>query len=766
MKTKLQNLFFLLSLVGLAGCGAGGQSNASLQVSRAFAMTNPNFGGGLIITGKNLTTGKSFSKGLTTTMSFRISLDKGAWLISATGWDGGSASNVPFGGTPYCGKVQQTLVGDTESVDLNVSAEECASTFFAGSHVDTISTPNSVKKLGLINTCNTFFDGAIAPTDQISTKIVAAGPGSDSFCESVAPDLKTDVESVKIFAIDKTLVTEVLSFGFSSGCIKAGTAKSIINPASVSVPSNPYQSGTDLRIPVGGTPFAIITYKDNSCTDQVAVFPFRNGLGSGDPTKFDSLLYTHNSNDLKLILPANDLRRGLSPLAALAPYFEMYNAGSQARFATHPSSLGTAQFHSLLTTGNKAVVEGQNTCTSIGSGTYVNGASCSVVDGKAVVTYEGTTEGLGDFMLNGTTYYTYVDNMTFGKNRFESQKLSMEILGHDGDDSINNFFNLDKHDDKKYGFLSRAREMFLPNGAGGVIGVTNTSDTFATACLNQTSDKTISIFNFEKNALETYRVILENSVTSSPSKFTCDNTNLDPSTCSSSYDKRMMIFDYKVSAVAPMMVFEFNCTDLMGRMERNELEIKGAQKFENREIISWNTSPNSNLSYQRFEFLTWSKEFLYSSGWNQIGDFRSMARVKKTDSDNYEIYSYKFNSRKNGANYDQMLDYKRLKTSGTTNLQYISDGVFASNASLNYVLTNSSFNSQLDRVPASENTDNMFDPNSSFPQGPSGTQLTLTSLTSDFTNADKINDTLPLKLRSLEGTGFTNSFGTSFMTSP
>lgn len=768
MKAFLPTLIALSSLLSVVSCGSGGQSSASLQVSRAFAMTNPNFGGGLIIAGKNLSTGKTFSKGLTTSMSLNIVLDKGTWLITATGWDGGSPSNVPFGGLPYCGKVTKDLSNDNETIDLSVTTAECATSFFSGAHADTAAS--TIKTLSLINTCNTFYDGNVFPTDVISSSVVSSGSATDSFCENIANDLQTKVESVKIYALNKDIKSTEPTLGFPSGCIKASTLKSRIETGSSS-PANPYQSGKELKLPVGGIPFYIVTYRDNSCAEPIARYPFKNGLGAGNPEEFDHLLLARNSSDIKLVLPGNDMRRGYTPFQAIMPFFKRYNSGTFQKFLTAPATVGTYKFHGIISQPNSVILDNVNTCSTVtNDGTYVTSASCTDLGDEVQISFTGSTEGTGSFTMNSISYGVYMANATFGQSRYSIQRLSMELLGHDGDENIKRFYDLKNHDNDSYGALSIVRDIFSSHAAGGALGISNGANTFANECLARTADKEVSVFNWEKMQQETFRVVLSNSVIADPTSFTCNNTSTDESDCFTNgeiFEKRMVIYDYRVSAATPSFAMEFNCTTKLGKLEMNIVDIEGAKKDEVKQIVNWNTDEASNLQYQRFERLLIGKQYkdVGSNTWIQIGEHRQMARVMKTGTDDYEAWAFSFNTHKNGSSFDQAIAYQRLKTASTTNLNYINTTAGMNHSNPYEILTDSANSILLARSPTSESGDNIFSPANVFPQGSGGTSATFNALSTDFATADNFNDSVSFNIATLNTNAFNvNMFGTSFLT--
>lgn len=770
MKTFLPHLIILTTLTGLTGCGS--KAVGKLEVSQSFATTNTSFGGGLVISGKHLSSGRTFSHSILSGKEMRINLESGVWKISAVGWDGGGAagSEKLFAGNTFCGTVQADLVSASTVVDLNITQINCNSAEFSAGHVD---GAGNLKNFDAVITCNSFFNPAINLNASIASQIVPDSSSSDYFCESVslANDLKSKVQAVSISAMEKLPGQVLPTAGFSTGCMSGLAAnESIVYPTNV---SNPY-NGYTVKLPFSNLPLIVTTYKDTTCAQPVAVYHFENGLQAGSPD-FDHLLQSRTTSAMKLLLPGSDLRKVYSPLIGLMPSFKNYDNGSGIKlFRTEPSGLNSYDFHGK--TGlNSINLTDVNTCSTITVFSNMTAPLCILApDGKGVkVSFNGSSPGTASFTLNTINYSVYLTANAFEDNRFESQKLAMDLIGHAGDNSVDNFFGVGDQDEKNYGVLSQARNMFSGNGAGGVLGIADKNQTFENACLALNTSKEIKVYNYEKLMLETYRVDIHNSVVGAPTKFHCVTANMDPSSCSTgiTYDKRMLIYDYKQSAVAPMMVMEFSCSELVGSLEIQSTEIESSVKKVYQQIVNWNTETTSNLSLQRFEQMTRSKRFLNVSGaWVLENENRSMSRVRKFDAlTNYEIWHYHFNSNKNASNlFDQRLGLNRIKSQniGTT-LHFLSVSENGSGlVSSSLMLSDGAYSTIQNRALLTETMAKSFDPYTLFPQSMTTSAFAINPESSDFANSTLINDVAPFLPGTLGTASFNNSFGGSFFTSP
>lgn len=149
---------FVLFLFLLASCGGGG-TNVKLEVSHNFqfagsAALQAISGGGLMVWGKNSTTGDSFAQSVEGSDSINLNLSNGAWTFYAMAWDGtkdyngtpmSPGTSYPFGGLHRCGVSQEiTLKGEATAVDLSVTNSSCSNTAFKGALTPTFDGSGNV----------------------------------------------------------------------------------------------------------------------------------------------------------------------------------------------------------------------------------------------------------------------------------------------------------------------------------------------------------------------------------------------------------------------------------------------------------------------------------------------------------------------------------------------------------------------------------------------------------------------------------------------
>lgn len=770
MKTMFRNLLCVLPLFLLTACGSGQQTSTSLEVSRSFAVTNPSYGGGLSISGKNITTGQSFSVSLIGQTSVQYSLDAGDWIFTAVGWDGGGTPGTEkiFAGKPFCGLVQQELSGSTASVTLNLSEATCATQAFAG-NLPSGAAGKYARKLKAIVSCNTFFNGPIAATDIVSTKIVNAAT-SLTFCEALSDDLQSDIESIKIHALNKGPYETVANPGITSECMSNdSTNLSVINTDSATSPTNPYGTGYDLRLPLRGVPFIIMAYRDGACTEPLARYVFRQGLLPIHPG-FDHLLLDNNgaNDEVKLILPGSDMKRALSPLAHLVPFFK--KAGG-TRFPTE--ALVAEEFHAFASTTNKMVVE-RASCGTFGTHSNVSvspAPTCIDLGEHIEITYQpATAPSTGYISMDLDTYYFYAETAA-GAPRFASNKILWNLLGPtDPTMGRENFYGEpNKNHDTDYGALSVIRNMFSANGAGGLMFGFDHSLTFENACLNQITERSITIFNYEKMVDESYKVKLHNTKVSTPSPYLRDLVSRDSSVVVEDYDKRMLIWDYQRDLVNPVMVLEFSCSELLGTLESYMVHPHPNGTEHERTITSWNTNTSgTGLENQRFEVL--KHNVTKDSVGTVVRDIRSVSRTDKLPGGNdYANWHYLFKSTFDGTDYDEIIEYYD-QISETNNVCYMRD--LQSVLSYSYLGEifadpNSTIVALRNRAPGS-GTSAYYTIDGTFPQ-----TINLTACASPiplFTTTNgghwiNGNSSLPIMLDSL-GPSFTSEFGGTFFTAP
>lgn len=284
------------------------------------------------------------------------------------------------------------------------------------------------------------------------------------------------------------------------------------------------------------------------------------------------------------------------------------------------------------------------------------------------------------------------------------------------------------------------------------------------------SDLNRTEYNYDRLSLETYRVNIHNSTVASPQKFTCMSGDLNPANCSTGevFDKRMLVYDYKKSAIVPSLVLEFSCATPVGRLETSTMENDLFSKVYQTEIINWNTEVISNLAFQRFDKISIATRYISVAGsWVHESEKRDMVRLQKRGSDNFEIWQYEFKATGSSV-YVQNLSAKRIKNNASTLHAFIESATPTTNADKTYILTNASFTVLQNTTPVSGVGPGQiqFTPSGAFPQTPSASISSFNSLSTDFPTSNLINEASSFKAGALNETGFLSAFGGTFFTSP
>lgn len=766
-----RTLFPILGLFLLcASCGGGGTSSASFEISRSFAMTNPSFGGGLIITGRHLEKGITFTSSLDTTTEVNMQLEKGTWRFSAVAWDGGAAPEVKFDGVTYCGKIDMSLVNDSETIDLNLTSSNCGDSYFTAGHVDTTALPHQFKTLDVIGTCNTFFPTQPLPGSTISTSLAnSTTPGDFCSLAAVPKDLKTEVKGIKIYTQNKSVTQTIPTLGFSSNCL-AETTDSVINP---NFAPNAY-SGRNLRIPYGAIPFTVVTYEDTSCTEVLAKYNFNNGIASSY-SSFDHLLVNNNTSltQMKLFLPGNKIRRAKSPFLALMPSIR---CAGNVPCPTAPGTL-SEDFHGFVNSQNKAILSNESACGAIAhAGSVDIIPTCADLGDEVEITFNGTAAGAGSFTMNTVTYNVYLAAATLEHQRYQTQRSLIDLIGSSNDAIPETFFHPHNRDDdegRAFGALSEVRDMFSPDGPGGVMGISGTPVTFTDACNQISGTKEITLYDSEKMLNETFKITVHNTPTSSPNGLFCNILNRDETDCAlngTGFEKRMVIHAYSFSTFVPVIALEFNCTNFLGRLESRITHFDNYERRQSQEIINWNTDDSSTFSYQRFEKLAFNSEYIYNSvtaNWDLRRTNREMLRFQKKTSDEHESWLYSFNSHWNGTDFEQHLGWQQLltKPTATSYVCMLHNHQNANASDPNYLLEDSSFiGFQTSPVDTSIPAD-YFELNGIWPATVSSTGcgINFTGLTGA---ASMFDGNLDFQLASMQNATFLGKFGTIFLTGP
>lgn len=707
MKNRIFIFSTLLSLFTLAGCGDSGKSKAKLEVSSGFLASNAGFEGGLIISGKNHTTGQIFSVDVVTGVQKQLELPKGQWTFVAVGWDGGTTiggtsgggttnggtssggttnggtlgsgtSLKKFGGVPYCGTTNVLLNASSQTVELNVTPARCGSDdVFASSQFRETSGDYTFLQLKTLKTCNSFYDHSegLLPTTEIYkvlyTKSKLLNPTFCTSADKMPLDLQSKIKSFKIHAINKTPDQPEGSLGFSTSCL---VGNQDYNPSASG--SGDYPSATTpLRLPTK-IPLAIEIFNDNACTKSVAKYVFKSGLEVENPESFDSVFHYTDAGNV-LLLPGTDVRRAVSPFTYLMPSFKCRDNGitlincptlpiiplnTTTPFEYHgtngPSINDTNQPNNELFDSSTKTCDGTYSSTD----TSITNIICAT-DGNGIrLKYykgAGTSGTVSKIRLNGVDTYSIVFTNAlaggFDSKRVTAYSTLTRLIGFSENNFPRSFFNGSKDDNEDtFGALSQIRDML--DVRGSVIGVHNTSVSFKDNCLAiGPTSKTLSIYNNERLTFETYRVEIENPLLDSntPNGYICNSNNPAANSCEdpiNKFHKEMKIFDYKESAIIPSVRIKFSCSESFGKfISQEQNNENNNRRRSEKNYISWNTQ---SLATQRFEKASWQREYELGVLTNER---KSLSRVEMKTEVSYAIWDYGFETRNKGSTWGERI---------------------------------------------------------------------------------------------------------------
>lgn len=768
-------------LLLLTACGGGKGTSTKLEISSSFLMTNPYFGGGLIITGRNLATNEHFSQSIVASSSIRFPLTSGRWEFAAIGWDGGgTGSERPLAGRPYCAINQFEIAGESATINLTLKPEICGTPAFAGTTLPNDSTTYpgfpTLRKLKWALTCNSFIRGI--PHAQITGAIqdhFLQPSDFNTVCDLHAPDMKSEAQSMKIYALNKGPDQLVPELGISTTCLQNASGGTLTYVDLDSV----YGSIFPLRLPLKTIPLGITLYKDPNCDETriVTRFQFKEGLQTVMPGQ-QHLLQSNDqagvsNTEIKLVLAANEFKKGFSSFQHLLPFFKK-NTGP-APFITEPSSVSGGAQYPVFASVPKTIRLESKTCPAEGAHINVTPGtvSCTPSLQGALVTFTATTSSMTATLVMGSESITfYADAEATGRERFETNKNIYRLLGAPlSTSNFEDFFAETKvgDDDAKYGILSKVRSMLKPDGAGGAFGIYDPSMTFQDNCLNTVGDKDAVVFKFENGIPEERRYRVQVSTVTGTRvlpNFTCHNGDYD-STCIGdvSVDKRMLIWDYANDPVLPSIALEFSCADFAGKYQDNIYDDSFLVDIQSQTIINWNTNLSGTWDKQRIETLQSTQ---IKTGSVLQSDKKSISRIRKIDGDNYEGHTYSYHSKRNGSNYDETLiknnyltmvaippyicfDYLNLPLSATSYKGIFSHAPF--NADRSTFAGIGEFLS---------GTGDKFQPNVVFPQPVTGGQNCTWTAYSNLNAGNLVNGNLDFNLDSLQN--LDTAFSSGFMT--
>lgn len=274
----MKHLILISLLSMLAGCG-GGSNTTKLEVSKAFAMSNGYYAGGLIVYGES-SNGNKFSVALDSNLQTTLTLANGTWSFYAIGWDGGSFDKK-FEGVKHCGATTQEI-SSASTVDISVSAAACSTdTAFVNAIKPTNITPSSCGAFYIYNDVNNEYAPATAGTPA-------------NFCSTLPIQFRSPYSYYRVAAEQK--INGVISTKYLSEC--------------------KLMDVDFLSLPTAKIPLTIQKFKTGAdCTSGVANnFTFPDGIEAGNDQNFEHKLLGGN-----LLLPSSKTRRGSSPFMNMQP---------------------------------------------------------------------------------------------------------------------------------------------------------------------------------------------------------------------------------------------------------------------------------------------------------------------------------------------------------------------------------------------------------------------------------------------------------------
>ncbi len=651
--------FVLLATLLLSGCGGGGTTGAKMEVVNGFAVSASGYDGGLIIYGKK-DSGETFSISLTNSTTTTLELTNGAWEFWAVGWEGDTDTTLKFSGQPRCGYGKETLNGTDKTILLAPSTAKCNDDQFASL---AYRDAGVIRDFKYFVTTKSLLKYPVALTDLPSAKMIQAGDSVSSLGPSFPADLKSNIKSVKMFALNQPLAG-AFTRSFSSHCIPTGAFLGVAEPAAS---GKPY-FGKVFKLPTKNIPLSVVLYEKDDCTEEIAAYEFKAGLERS--SNGDHLLQVDAStNRNRLVLPSNDTLKGYSSFMHLLPSLKC-GTGAGMPCKTMPSALPDFV---LFISGSEKIYLKDITCPVTPTNITVIACTPSS-DGGADIEFDTSA-------LSSSSTSSITDgNVTYNIGFQDSSVIADRVKKSAYDDMLsligpnqpflaklflhNNDDDEDENRREAFGKLGRVREHLSPAGAMGILGLSDFNQSFQANCHAISGTREVTLKDDEGS--ETLRIVAS-SATLSPDTYTCvaNNSDATPASCTTAsfaFDKKIQVYNLTTNQL--VMTYTVDCDNLIGKFSsfEEDLEDDGSAKNRSHEIVSWNTDPVSNHLYQRFEFLSQDIEWEYNSGtFVEVRNDRQMGRVFKTGQDKYQIVNFQYHTNYDiaGANRNSSLEQRQ-----------------------------------------------------------------------------------------------------------
>lgn len=611
-----------------------------------MALSNGSYDGGLVIYGRSTTTNQFFTIPLPFTSGSAneatVELNQGSWTFAAVAWDGDPDS---FEGTALCALQSVNLNSTEQTVNLSLSATTCDDVAFGSNTLSSNFLPFSIV------TCGTLY------IDQTPTLLSSDSPG---FCSSSSldPDLRVHAKAFKL-----SVPVQV-----------PGTAFGPYSPLTRCLDLTDGATSTNIRIPAKGMPLQI-ELLESSCADtsekKLVTYPLQFGL-SHAYTIFDRIYFT-TSTFSRLYLPASLSRRGTSPFIASLPSFKCDGTNPCMRVPSNSSDR-------FLGWSNEIFVKAKATGESCSNLLLTNNLKMNSTDVSGSISTGDCREDDGKFYLrmNETIYSACTTSCTIYfdfKNDDNLFSLSVTKQGMDPADHAYDFifrtlgfedfttspaattqnamnslsvFHSGYGDDenKNFGELSIAREMFRPDTLGGFLSTISTS---------QMSNYSMTFQVWDDGTQVPHHLSIVSDTSLVPAFMADDNDLTIVSNSTRTYTHRLTLSEIKGGAYVPKMSIRFINGEQVGQLEsyHEDIDSSSDRKRLERSLIYWNTQL---VAYGRFEKYSYEKEVQNTAPSNILRIRTSFTRAEREATSaqgNARLVKYEFNSDKDGANYDE-----------------------------------------------------------------------------------------------------------------
>lgn len=585
----------------ISSCGVP-KSSTTLKVTNSMALGNTSYQGGLVFYGRSAG-GKFFSVPVaynagSNSNTAEVILDKGTWTFSAVGW---STGPYTFEGDSECAVTTVNLDENEKTVVLDLDKNNCSNSEFGGNFVST-----QFKPYGLI-TCGTLYNSS-SPLTILSTD-------SPNYCSSsttISPDLKNWAKSAKIMI----------------PAIAPGQAPGLDSPLSFCedlVQGKANNPGYK-RLPAKGVPL-IVELFESSCADTekklIQRYELRQGLNFPYPNFDHKVFSTGASSNLYLLSSIS--RRGISSLMNSLPSFR---CGS-----TPCSAIPESSTDRVIASGHRFYLDQTNSLVKCQYLTNIAGASntlaitsgwhgCEERNGKIFIRLEANDLSTIGCTSNCTPNFVFDDGTSLSTvslglkvvanvTPLAAYDLIFGTIGHEDiistqptgnvSNAINSLsaFTDDQNDGeyRHFGILSQIRELFNPEGVGGIFSQYQTSSAMVGVGTN------ISLW--DEGIQKSFNISVESDSSAPETYLKQDNNPYASTPDHPTFTHKMTVSRILGGAYYPEIKLSWVYGKKVGTAEFKEMKVGDGKQTTERTLIYWNTE---STDHARFETYTYEKE--------------------------------------------------------------------------------------------------------------------------------------------------------------